>query len=134
MVKEFPSGNFENWISSVPGAASACRANFEHKPAQEKLLGDWAQVLSSAALYICMKGQYKKAEGTADSAIKTRERVGGRDNPVTLASIGILGLVLQYQGKYEAVEEMNRRVLEGRQKALGEEHPETLASVSNLVG
>jgi hypothetical protein len=76
MVKEFPSGNFENWI--------ACQAlllhvepMFEHKPAQEKLLGDCAQVLSSAALYICMKGQYKKAERTAVSAIKTRERVGG---------------------------------------------------------
>jgi tetratricopeptide (TPR) repeat protein len=132
MAREFPDGSFKNWVKCqvlLPHVESI----LEREPADEGLLGDWAQVLSNTAWYMWIKGNYKTAESMAVKAITTRERIKGRDDLRTLTSISILAVVLQHQGKYEAAEEMDRRALEGREKVLGKEHPNTLASVGNLA-
>ena len=125
MAREFPSGSFENWTRCqvlLPHAAPM----FEKKPAEERLLWDWAQVLSNAGWYLWTKGQYTEAEDVARKAVEARENVAGQDAMQALHSIAILALVLQSQGKYEAAEAMNRRALEGYEKALGKDHPDTL--------
>jgi len=132
MAREFPSGSFENWTRCqvlLPHVTPI----FEKKPAEEGLLWDWAQVLSSAAWYLSVKGQYGEAESVAKKAVKTRERVLGKDDLSTLTSVHNLASALWYQGKYEAADAMSRRALEGREKALGKEHPLTLTSVNNLA-
>ncbi|KAI4264617.1 MAG: hypothetical protein L6R42_000279 [Xanthoria sp. 1 TBL-2021] len=63
--------------------------------------------------------------------LKTIEK--GEEYPATLASVGNLASVLQYQGKYEEAEQINRRALDWYKKVLGEEHPNTLISVGNLA-
>ncbi|KAF2794183.1 hypothetical protein K505DRAFT_242718, partial [Melanomma pulvis-pyrius CBS 109.77] len=132
MAKEFPSGSFENWAKCqalFPHVAPM----FENEPAQEELLGDWAQVLSNAGWYLWTKGQYREAESIVRKAVKKKESIAGQNHFGTLNSVSILALVLESQGKHEAAEEMNRRALEGSEKALGKEHPSTLTSVSNLA-
>ena len=59
------------------------------------------------------------ASELAEAALKVRTEFLGHTDSATLASLGLLALVLQAQGKYEAAEEMDRRALDGREKALG---------------
>jgi len=55
-----------------------------------------------------MRGGYKAAKSIGIRAMRTRERIEGRKDLCTLASISIVALVLQYQGKYEAADEVNQ--------------------------
>ena len=63
------------------------------------------------------------ASDLAEAALKVRTEFLGHTDLTTLASLGMLALVLQAQGKYAAAEEMNRRALEGYEKVLGRDHP-----------
>ncbi|KAF2181718.1 hypothetical protein K469DRAFT_256016 [Zopfia rhizophila CBS 207.26] len=118
MAREFPAGRFENWTKCqtlLPHIESVLQC----EPPDKDLLREWTEVVSNAAWYMWTKGSYKAAESMAMKAVRTRERIEGRDDPRTLTSITILALVLQYQGKYEPAEEMNRRVLDGERRRWG---------------
>lgn len=132
MAQEFPTGRFENWAKCqllLPHIEPLC----DTEPATDELLKERAQVLTNVAWYLCVKGSCEAAEKIATAALTARERVLGPDDEWTLRSVGVLGVVLQYQGKYEEAEKLNRRALEGTEKKLGAQHPGTLTSVGNLA-
>ena len=132
MAREFPTGRFENWAKCqqlLPHIESL----YDSKPATNKSIDEWAEILTNAAWYMWMKGSYKIAQNIVTKALTARENVLGQDNPRTIDSVIILALVLQYQGKYDEAEKLNRRALEGSEKELGVQHPDTLTSVANLA-
>jgi hypothetical protein len=57
-----------------------------------------------------------------------KEKVLGKEHPVTLTSMNNLGSALSNQGKYLEAEEIHRETLRLREKVLGNEHPNTLSS------
>jgi tetratricopeptide (TPR) repeat protein len=132
MAREFPTGDFENW-SKCQLLLPHVEPILESEPADDEALNEWAQVLNNTAWYLWKKGNYKTARNTAEKAVRVRERILGKDDPVTLTSISLLGLVLRDLGKYDEAEEMSRRALAGDEKVLGIDHPSTLNSISNLA-
>lgn len=132
LAQDFPSGHYENW-KQCEQLLPHVELLYEAEPASEQLLTAWAQVLTNAASYLWMKGNYQTAQAVVTEAVTARERVLGLDNDQTLTSVTMLALVLQDQGKYDEAEKLNRRALEGREKELGEHHPDTLASVYCLA-
>jgi tetratricopeptide (TPR) repeat protein len=133
MAQELPSGKYENW-AKCQQLLPHVEPLLESKPAAEAALNAWAQVLTNAAWYLWMRGNYSTAQHIAAKALATGERSLGLDNRHTMATATVLALVLQYQGKYEEAEKLNRRALDGYEKELGVSHPDTLTSVSNLAG
>ncbi|KAF2786064.1 hypothetical protein K505DRAFT_368547 [Melanomma pulvis-pyrius CBS 109.77] len=96
MAKEFPSGDFKSWTKCqalLPHVAPMIE--HEHEPAQEELLGDWAQVLSNAAcilgLVLQYRGKYEAAEEMNRQALEGREKALGKEHPDTLTSVYCLG-------------------------------------------
>ena len=132
LAQDFPSGHYENW-KQCEQLLPHVELLYEAEPASEQLLTAWAQVLTNAASYLWMKGNYQTAQAVVTKAVTARERVLGLDNDQTLTSVTMLALVLQDQGKYDEAEKLNRRALEGREKTLREHHPDTLTSVNNLA-
>ncbi|RYN86677.1 hypothetical protein AA0119_g12662 [Alternaria tenuissima] len=132
LAQDFPSGHYENW-KQCEQLLPHVELLYEAEPASEQLLTAWAQVLTNAASYLWMKGNYQTAQVVVTKAVTARERVLGLDNDQTLTSVTMLALVLQDQGKYDEAEKLNRRALEGREKTLREHHPDTLTSVNNLA-
>jgi hypothetical protein len=106
IAREFPAGRFKNW-AKCQTLLPHVKFILEREPANKELLEEWAEVLSNAMLYTWTKGSYKVTEGIVVKAVRTRERIEGRDNLRTLTSVSTLALVLWYQGKYKAVEGMN---------------------------
>jgi tetratricopeptide (TPR) repeat protein len=132
MAQELPSGEYENW-AKCQQLLPHVEPLFESKLTAEEALTAWAQVLTNAAWYLWMRGNYSVAQQIAARALTARERCLGLNNRQTLDTAATLALVLRYQGKYEEAEKLNQRALEGYEKELGVCHPDTLTSVSNLA-
>ncbi|KAF1964201.1 TPR-like protein [Bimuria novae-zelandiae CBS 107.79] len=132
MAQELPSGEFENW-AKWQQLLPHVEPLFDAMPTAEEALKAWAQVFTSVAWYLCLRGSYSIAQEIAAKALTVREKALGLDDQQTLVSLEVLASVLRYQGKYNEAEKLNRRVLEGREKELGVQHPNTLTSVSNLA-
>ena len=132
VANSFPNGNYSNW--------EICETLWPH--AQEVLSSRFiaeAYNLTQAALlyhmawYSWLQGRYVLARAQIRESLSIRERILKGNDIRIFDSVGLLGLVLQYQGKYDEAETMNRRALVGRETALGLEHPDTLTSVNNLA-
>ena len=54
-------------------------------------------------------------------------------HPLTLQTVGNLGLLYMTQGKLAQAEEMGIRALAGQEQVLGHEHPSTLNTVLNFA-
>ena len=128
----FPSGDYKNW--------EICDALWSH--AQEVLRSKFVSdtlCLGKAALlyhmgwYSLMQGRYILASTQSQESLSIRERVLQGNDVKIFRSVGLLGLVLQYQGKYNGAEAMSRRAVAGFKIALGAEHPFTLVSMGNLA-
>jgi tetratricopeptide (TPR) repeat protein len=132
MAQELPDGEYENWVKCQQ-LLPHVEPLFESKPAAEEALKAWAQVLTNAAMYLWMRGNYSTAQKIAAEALAAREKILGLEDRETLSSVAVLGRVLRTQGKYEEAEMLHRQALEGREKELGERHPDTLISMSNLA-
>jgi tetratricopeptide (TPR) repeat protein/tRNA A-37 threonylcarbamoyl transferase component Bud32 len=65
-------------------------------------------------------------------ALATRRRVLGDDDPATLKSLNMLGVILSMQGKLAEAEAPLREVVERRTRVLGPTRKETLTSLDNL--
>lgn len=127
-----PTGDHANW--------PRCQALFPHVEAlmtyrveSEGFLRDRAAAAYRGAWYAWASGKYGAAEKMARVSLEDRRRLLSEDHAETLASVGLIAQVLQYQGKYSEAEEMNRRALAGSEKELGVNHPDTLASVYCLA-
>jgi len=84
-----------------------------------------------ADLYVGM-GLYDAAMPLQQSALATRRRVLGADNPETLVSVESMGMLLEAQGKPDQAEQLVRTALDARRRKFGEDNRQTLASISDL--
>ena len=132
MADAFPPATYENWTK--------CQTLFPHaelvldyRPVDKGSLQQWTAILTNTGWYAREQASYDNAEAMNRRALEGREKVLGREHPSTLASVGNLASVFQYQGKYEGAEAMNRRTLNRKEKVLGRKHPSTLTSVNNLA-
>jgi eukaryotic-like serine/threonine-protein kinase len=104
----------------------AINAEFKDQPAVDATLRH-----ALADLYRIL-GRYDDAVSLQASALATRRRVLGDDDPATLDSLGNLATFLDSQGKPAEAETLYREALERRQRVYGEGHPETMAVMGNL--
>ncbi len=84
-----------------------------------------------ASLYQSI-GLYEAAFPLQESALASRRRTLGEEDPDTLDSINSMGLLLWAQGRLAEAEPYWREALEKRRRTLGEEHPDTLDSIGNM--
>jgi serine/threonine protein kinase/tetratricopeptide (TPR) repeat protein len=77
-------------------------------------------------------GLYDAAMPLQQSALETRRRVLGEIDPVTLASILNMGVLLQRQGKLAEAEPYYREALQKMRDVLGADHQNTLWAIGNL--
>jgi len=78
-------------------------------------------------------GLYKDAQPLLTTALETRKRVVGPDNPDTLATANALANLYWYQGKYGEAESLYRDIVERRTRVLGADHPDTLRANYDLA-
>jgi hypothetical protein len=108
LAAAFPSGQPETWAT--------CRILFPHTT---KVLGhtidtdnearlDRATIVTNAAWYLMLTGEYANAEHNASTAVTVRQEVIGREHKDTFISISRLGLVLERQSRYDEAEAMHR--------------------------
>ncbi len=79
------------------------------------------------------KGDYAGAEMEWREVLAGWERLGGAENPKTLAIRMNLASVILSQGKYAEAEQEYRAVLVVMERVLGKEHPKTLSNRNNLA-
>jgi tetratricopeptide (TPR) repeat protein len=128
----FPNGDYKNWeICNAlwPHAQEVLRSKF----VSDTLCLGKATLLYHMGWYSWMQGRYTLAGTQSQESLSIRERVLQGNDVEIFHSVGLLGLVLEYQGKYNEAEAINRRALAGHKTALGAEHPFTLASMGNLA-
>jgi serine/threonine protein kinase/Tfp pilus assembly protein PilF len=77
-------------------------------------------------------GRYDEARPLLERALESRRRVLGEEDPDTLVSIDMMGILLQRQGKLAEAEPYFREALEKRRRVLGKEDPQTLISMSQM--
>src|SRR5947207_13768710 len=132
LSRKFPNGEHRNWDACkllLPHARKVQGYRYTSKDDQL----NFSNLCHNMSSYDWSQGQYGMASDLAEAALKVRTEFLGHTDSATLASLGMLALVLRAQGKFEAAVEMNRRALEGREKVLGRDHPDTLTSVSSLA-
>ena len=129
---EFPTGEYENWIS--------CQALFPHaklavtqRPQAEGSLREWASLLHNIAWYSWRKGSITEAVDLSEMAMEARKKILGQEHEETLSSMGMVGLAYSLGGRWKEAEELQVQVMEIRKRVLGEEHPDTLMSIANLA-
>jgi tetratricopeptide (TPR) repeat protein len=132
MAQELPSGNYENW-AKCQQLLPHIEPLFDTQPTSGVALEAWAQVLTNAAWYLCVRGNDEVAELIARKAFAATERIFGTANEVMLRSINNLANVLENRGKYKDAESLHRRVLKEREKRFGLYDRSTMTSVNNLA-
>ncbi|KAI4156990.1 MAG: hypothetical protein L6R39_000853 [Caloplaca ligustica] len=131
ICEAFPDVKYDTWTQ--------CRALFPHaevlfkyQAADKQSLREWANVLTKAPDYAAETGNYSTAEAIERRTLEGREKVLGREDPDTLASVHNLSLTLPAFGKYKAAEELCQRAIKGNATVFGKEHPYTLDSITHL--
>jgi tetratricopeptide (TPR) repeat protein len=132
LYAEFPTGEYENWVS--------CQALFPHaqsaaaqQPGGQDSLIDWASILYKAAWYAWRMGNGVEAEKMSVQAAKVRQRILGREHNDTLDSMAMVSMAYNLRGRWDAAEELEVQVMETRKEKLGVDHPDTLTSMANLA-
>lgn len=91
-----------------------------------------SDLILSLAEYTRKHTQYGLSEQLYQQAVAGRREQLGDEDPETLAAIGGLGYLLEYQGKNAEAEPFLVEALEGRRRALGNDKPHTLQSMNDL--
>ncbi|MFZ4575831.1 MAG: tetratricopeptide repeat protein, partial [Phycisphaerales bacterium] len=65
-------------------------------------------------------------------ALETFRRLLGNENDETIAAIGVMGAILEYQGKIPEARAYRTEALDLARRALGDDHRETISAASNL--
>ncbi|KAL8785645.1 MAG: hypothetical protein Q9195_008565 [Heterodermia aff. obscurata] len=86
----------------------------------------------SIALYDLRAGHYDAAAKSSQSAYDKRLDLCGKMHLDTLHSLGLLGVVKNYQGLYEEARLLLRKVLDDKTAILGADDLDTINSVSDL--
>ena len=77
-------------------------------------------------------GLIHEARPMLELAVQMQQQVLGPENPDTLRSAGILGVILLEDGHEGEAEKMQRDTLEIQRRVLGPEHPDTLTTMGRL--
>jgi len=77
-------------------------------------------------------GLFQKAEGLIERSGDTRERLLGKEHPLTLQSRFFQASAINLQGRRQEAEKRFRDVLASQRRVLGEEHPDTLNTLNAL--
>ncbi|MFZ4573578.1 MAG: tetratricopeptide repeat protein [Phycisphaerales bacterium] len=107
-------------------AVASIDAKFKGQP-----LVDASLRQSVASVYRGL-GLFDAALPLLRTALDTRKRVLGEDNPDTLASTNNMGLLFEYQGDLARAEPYLRDSLERFRRVLGNDHRDTLSAINNL--
>lgn len=102
----------------------------DEMPAANRATSD---LILSLAEYTRKHSQYELSEELYQEAVAGRREQLGGDDPQTLAAIGGLGYLLEYQGKTAEAEPFLIEALDGRRRTLGNDMPETLQSMNDLA-
>jgi serine/threonine protein kinase len=78
-------------------------------------------------------GLYPRAHELAQSALDTRLRLMGPDDPKTLESMTQMGWILEKEGHYNEAAKLDRDALASDRRILGAEDPLTLEAMGNLA-
>jgi len=78
-------------------------------------------------------GLYEKSEELLERAAVLRERILGKDDPLTLESRQLEILAIYPQGRNKEAEARCRSLLASARRVLGEDHPGTLAVLNTLA-
>jgi eukaryotic-like serine/threonine-protein kinase len=76
---------------------------------------------------------FPQARTQVERALTLRQRTLGEENPKTLETMSLLGLIADYQGKYREAEALLSKALEISDHVLGPEHPDSLKTMSRLA-
>jgi hypothetical protein len=94
MAQELPSGEYENW-AKCQQLLPHVEPLFESEPAAGETLKAWAHVLTNAAWYLCVQGNYSAAQPIAAKALAARDRTLEPNSQHILVSVDVLALVLE---------------------------------------
>jgi serine/threonine protein kinase len=78
-------------------------------------------------------GLYARAHELAKSAFDSRMKLLGPNDPETLESMSLFGLILSQEGKYAEAEKLGRQALASQSRVLGPENAATLATMDSLA-
>jgi Tfp pilus assembly protein PilF/tRNA A-37 threonylcarbamoyl transferase component Bud32 len=78
-------------------------------------------------------GQLGKGEAQARKALEMSRRLRGPDDPETLDTVDVLGLLLMDQEKLAEAEPLYRQGVEACRRVRGPDHPDTLTAQHNLA-
>ncbi len=107
-------------------AVRAIDARFAEKPLID------AQLRQALAELYHMLGRVDLAMPLQESALSTRQRLLGADDPLTLLSTHNTAVLLRAQGKFAEAETFARQAVDRRRVQLGPEHEHTLVSMHVL--
>jgi serine/threonine protein kinase len=79
-------------------------------------------------------GALPRAESLTEEALNIQTKLLGPDNPETLTSKSLLGVILLEQGHYADAEKLQQECLTTRTRVLGPEHIDTVRSMRRLAG
>jgi hypothetical protein len=91
------------------------------------------QVMYLVARSYLNLGLTNSANRTAQTALDTRRKLYGSDDPRTLESMAQLGWILSHQGQGSAAQRMDRDALERQRRKLGDHDPQTLETMRELA-
>jgi tetratricopeptide (TPR) repeat protein len=132
MAQEFPIASYGTWPQCQQLLPHVEQMN-EREPKSDNTLRLWAQVMTNAASYMRMRGNYTAAQKAATKALARREKLLGCNHEATLMTLHHLALILHAQGKYFNSERLYRRLITAQATVLGQDHPEGLLSLSDLA-
>ncbi|KAK4139101.1 kinesin light chain [Dichotomopilus funicola] len=127
----FPTPEYENW-AMCQGLFAHVQVALDYRPSGETA-ATWADLLQNGGQYAWLQGQYRVAQQMAGKAREVNQRIFGREDVATLASVSLFAAILMAQGKWSEAEKLQVQVIEARKTKLGADHPDTLTSMNNLA-
>jgi tetratricopeptide (TPR) repeat protein len=132
MAQELPSGEYENW-AKCQQLLPHVEPLFASKPASDEAVEAWAQVLTNAAWYLQVQGNYNVAEQLNQRALEGYKKELGERHPSTLTSVYCLAHLLHTLHQYTEAAELYQQACDGYAKLLGSQHPTTVACRSHFT-
>ncbi len=93
---------------------------------------EWSR-RNQAMIALFQAGDWAKAAEQAESTLKFAEKTFGREDTLTLMSVGNAALMNVLMGRYTRAEALYRRALDVYERALGPDADETLGAVNGLA-
>ncbi|MDR1796756.1 MAG: tetratricopeptide repeat protein, partial [Clostridiales Family XIII bacterium] len=123
---------FDEFSLNLPHMVEIARHAEEYLPDDESQM-KLSRLHNEMGFGLYEKGDYGKALELYDKALAIREKVLGKEHPVTAAIYGHIADVYHEQGEYGKALEWHGKALAIKEKVLGKEHPDTAATYNNIA-